>query len=71
MSIVAIKYEVFEQIDSVAGHRFVGWKVYINGKKYPLVKGEWYNLTDSEEGKQKAISYAMEEIVNNLQGENK
>ena len=71
MSIVAIKYEVFEQIDSGAGHRFVGWKVYINGKKYPLAKGEWYNLTDSEEGKQKAISYAMEEIVNNLQGENK
>jgi len=71
MSIVAKKYEIFERTDSGAGHIYWGWKVYVNGKKYPLNKGECYSTEESEEGKQKAIAYAMEDIVNNLQGENK
>jgi len=66
MSIVAKKHEVFERTDSGAGHRFLGWKVYINGKKYPLAKGQWYNLSDSEEGKEKAIQYAEEDVINSI-----
>jgi hypothetical protein len=30
----------FKLHDAGAGDRFFGWKVYINGKKYPLGKGE-------------------------------
>jgi len=67
MPINAIKCEVFERTDSGAGYRFLGWKVYINGKKYPLSKGEWYNLDNSEEGKERAIEYAKEEVLKSLQ----
>jgi len=66
MNIKAVRHTIFEVDDCGAGDRFLGWKVYINGKKYPLGKGAWYNLNDSEEGKQKAIQYAQEDIVNSI-----
>jgi len=69
MSIKAIRHTFFKPHDAGAGDRFFGWKVYINGKKYPLGKGDYYLTDDNEEGKQHAISYAKEDIVNNLQGE--
>ena len=69
MNIVAKKHEIFEVHDGGAGERFLGWKVYVNGKKYPRDKGTYYIAEESEEGKQKALAYAKEDIVNNIQGE--
>ena len=40
MNIRAVKHNIFVVHDNGAGDRFLGWKVYINGKKYPLGKGE-------------------------------
>ena len=69
MSIIAKEHDYFERTDSGYGHVFRGWKVYVNGKKYPRDKGTYYIAEQSKEGKQKAIAYAMEDIVNNLQGD--
>ena len=65
-SIKAVRHNIFEVYDGGAGDRFLGWKVYINGKKYPLGKGDCYDAPESEEGKEKAIQYAQEDILNNL-----
>ena len=35
-----------------------GWKIYINGKKYPIGKGTFYPLILTEEGREEAIKRA-------------
>jgi hypothetical protein len=66
MSIRAIRHTFFKIHDAGAGDRFFGWKVYINGKKYPLGKGNYYLTDDNEEGKQHAIEQATNDVVNSI-----
>lgn len=55
-----------EPPDGDAGDRFLGWKVYINGKKYPLGKGNYYVSDNNEEGKQHAIDQATRDILDSI-----
>lgn len=66
MSIRALKHSFFKLHDGGAGDRFLGWKVYINGKKYPLGKGNYYLTDDNEKGKQHAIEQATRDVLDSM-----
>jgi len=65
MKIKAIQHHRLYQNGKVLDYDIVdttleeGWKIYINGEKYPLQRGKYYELSLTDEGKKEAITRAI------------
>ena len=71
MKIKAVKHERTYQSNNIIDYDILeevneeGWKVYIDGEKYPIGRGAFYPLILTEEGKKEAIKTAIKQLNNN------